>query len=90
MISAGCRIAGINLISDEVLINTYDDNTWISELQRNGKFKSDDIFEWKHLTYDKKTAERKTLRKRNKWSAWATQMKRLTGAMEEVTEAIER
>ena len=87
MISAGCRIAGINWIS-EVL--TYDDNTWISELQRNGKFNSDDTFEWKHLTYDKKTAERETLRKRNKWSVWATQMKRLTGAMEEVTEAIER
>jgi hypothetical protein len=40
-----------------------------------------------HLTYDKKPAERKTLRKRNKWSAWATHVKRLTKrAMEEVME----
>ena len=73
MVSAGCRITGIHWIS-EVL--TTDDNTWISELQRNGK----DTFEWK-------PAERETLRKRDKWSAWATHVKRLTKrAMEEVME----
>ena len=43
-----------------------------------------------HLTYDKKPAERKTLRKRNKWSAWATHVKRLTKrGMEHVSEASE-
>jgi hypothetical protein len=35
------------------------------------------------LSYDKKTAERETLRKRNKWSVWATHVKQV---MEEVME----
>ena len=37
-----------------------DDNTWIAELQHNAKFNNSDSFEWKHITYDTKTAERKT------------------------------
>ena len=44
-----------------------------------------------NLTYDKKTAERKTPRKRNKWGEWAKQVKHLTKqALEEITEENER
>jgi hypothetical protein len=44
-----------------------------------------------NTSHDKKTAERETLRKRNKWSVWATHVKRLTKqAMEEVMEDSER
>ena len=65
MVAAGCRLTGIHWISE---ILTSDDNTWITEVQPNGKFNNNGSFEWKHITYDTKTAERKTLRKRNKWS----------------------
>ena len=57
MVSAGCRITGIHWISEML---PGDDNTWIAELQHNAKFNNSDSFEWKHITYDTKTAERKT------------------------------
>ena len=63
-----------------------------AEIQHNGKFNNSGSSEWKHVTYDDtKTAERKTLRKRNKWSHWATHVKRLVkNAMEEIIESSER
>ena len=88
MVAAGCRLTGIHWISE---ILTSDDNTWINEVQPNGKFNNNGSFEWKHITYDTKTAERKTLRKRNKWSHWATHVKKLVKlAMEEIIENSER
>jgi hypothetical protein len=46
------------------------DNTWVLELHLDEKYNNENTFEWK-LTYDKKTAERRTLQKRSKWRAWA-------------------
>ena len=43
---------------------------WVLELQLDEKYNNENTFEWK-LTYDKKTAERRTLQKRSKWRAWA-------------------
>ena len=88
MIAAGCRITGIHWISETL---TDDDNTWVSELQNNGKFNNNGYFKWKHSTHDAKTAERKTAKKRTKWSEWTKHVKRLTKqAIEEKEEENEQ
>ena len=88
MIAAGCRITGIHWISETL---TDDDNTWVSELQNNGKFNNNGYFKWKHYTHDAKTAERKTLKKRTKWSEWTKHVKRITKqAIEEKEEENEQ
>ena len=88
MIAAGCRITGIHWISETL---TDDDNTWVSELQNNGKFNNNGYFKWKHSTHDAKTAERKTLKKRTKWSEWTKHVKRITKqAIEEKEEENEQ
>jgi hypothetical protein len=88
MIAAGCRVTGIHWISETL---TDDGNTWVSELQHNGKFSNNGYFTWKHSTHDAKTAERKTVKKRTKWSEWTKHVKRVTKqAIEEKEEENEQ
>ncbi len=88
MIAAGCRVTGIQWISETL---TDDGNTWVSELQHNGKFNNNGYFTWKHFTHDAKTAERKTVKKRTKWSEWTKHVKRVTKqAIEEKAEENEQ
>jgi hypothetical protein len=74
----------------ESIYNSGDDDTWVSELQLDERYNNESSFQWKQVTYDNKTAERKSMRKRNKWGARADHVKRLARrAMEEVMEDTE-
>ena len=78
MIIAGCQKSGIWWKSQ---CTADDGNTWIADLQHNGKFtRKHDKFVWFNFREDYKTGERMHIRKENLWSLWWGKIKKLLQA----------